>query len=58
MPWASLITAAVPLFGAERHLRSLGMSPATFSRKTQSALQAKSDLAAGPEGSLVLVTVH
>lgn len=49
--WAALPTAAVPLCPAKRHLRNLGMSPATLSRKAQTALQAKSDLAAGPRGS-------
>lgn len=51
MLWAALPTAAVPLCQAKRHLRNLGMSPATLSRKAQTALQAKSDLAAGPRGS-------
>lgn len=51
MLWAALPTAAVPLCPAKRHLRNLGLSPATLSRKAQTALQAKSDLAAEPRGS-------
>lgn len=51
MLWAALPTAAVPLCRAKRHLRNLGMSPATLSRKAHTALQAKSDPAAGPGGS-------